>query len=167
MKLPHSWMPRVVATSLLSLVVLVSISRSSAHALRSGSWSWPVAGPHTISRNYSAPTHVYSPGHRGIDVRAELGSEILAPADGVVRFVGWVVDRSVLSIDHEGVISTFEPVDAVVKKGERVSRGQVIGILSSGPHCTCLHMGARQGNSYLSPMALLGSVPAAVLLPWD
>lgn len=167
MRLPHNWTVRVLATSLLSVSVLVSLPQSSALALRSGSWSWPVTGQHTISRNYSAPTHVYSPGHRGIDIPAEPGSDILAPVDGVVRFAGWVVDRPVLSLDHEGVISTFEPVDAVVTKGEHVSRGQIIAVLSTGSHCTCLHMGARQGDDYLSPLALLESVPAAVLLPWD
>jgi hypothetical protein len=28
-------------------------------------------------------------------------------------------------------------------------------------------MGARQGKDYLSPLAMLASIPAAVLLPWD
>ena len=167
MRLPPSWTSRVLATSLLSVTVLLSVEHSSAQALRSGSWSWPVQGSHTISREYSAPTSAYSPGHRGIDVVADLGAEILSPADGVVRFAGWVADRPVLSVDHEGVLSTFEPVEALVQKGERVARGQVIGHLSTGPHCACLHMGARQGENYLSPLAMLSIVPAAVLLPWD
>jgi murein DD-endopeptidase MepM/ murein hydrolase activator NlpD len=98
---------------------------------------------------------------------AEPDTEILSPADGVVRFAGWVVDRPVLSIDHEGVLSTFEPVEALVHKGEKVTRGQVIGRLSTGAHCSCLHLGARQGENYLSPLAMLSIVPAAVLLPWD
>lgn len=164
---PPSWTTRIVATSLLSVVTALSLQHSSAQALRSGSWSWPVAGPHTISRDYSAPTSAYSPGHRGIDIVATPGSEILSPADGVVHFAGWVVDRPVLSIDHDGLLSTFEPVEALVEKGEKVSRGQIIGLLSTGTHCTCLHMGARHGEDYLSPVAMLSIVPAAVLLPWD
>lgn len=146
---------------------MLSLQHSSAQALRSGSWSWPVAGSHTISRDYSAPTSAYSRGHRGIDLVAEPGTEILSPADGVVHFAGWVVDRPVLSIEHEGLLSTFEPVEALVQKGDRVSRGQVIGHLTTGPHCTCVHMGARQVEDYLSPLAMLSIVPAAVLLPWD
>lgn len=167
MHIPSSWTTRVVATSLLSVIAALSLNHSSAQALRSGTWSWPVTGPHTISRNYSAPTSAYSPGHRGIDLVASSGTEILSPADGVVHFAGWVVDRPVLSIEHEGLLSTFEPVEALVMKGEKVSRGQVIGLLGSGAHCSCLHMGARQGEDYLSPLAMLSSVPAAVLLPWD
>lgn len=167
MRFPHSWTSRVVATSLLSVTVLLSFQHSSAQALRSGSWSWPIMGPHTISRGYSAPTSAYSPGHRGIDVVADPGAEVLSPADGVVHFAGWVVDRNVLSIDHEGLYSTFEPVEALVHTGEKVTRGQVIGHLSTGPHCSCLHMGAREGENYLSPLAMLSIVPAAVLLPWD
>ena len=158
---------KLLATSLFSVACVVSLNASPAHALRAGSWSWPVAGAHTISRGYEAPSVFYGPGHRGIDLLADEGQEILAPADGVVHFVGTVVDRELISLDHGVYLSTFEPVTSTLKEGQSVQRGEVIGTLTTSTHCACLHLGARQGKEYLSPLALLASIPAAVLLPWD
>lgn len=158
---------RVLATSLLALACVLSLNTPPAHALLSGSWTWPLAGSHHIIRNYEAPERFYAPGHRGIDLEAHAGQEVFSPADGVVHFVGHVVNRDLISIEHGSYLSTFEPVTAVVQEGEYVLRGQLIGTVASGEHCTCLHMGARKGHSYLSPVALLGAIEPAVLLPWD
>ena len=109
------------------------------------------------ARPYVAPATVYGPGHRGVDLAAEAGAVVRAPADGVVHFAGFVVDRPVLSIEHGDVLSSFEPVDAVVTAGERVQRGQVVGRLLPG-HCSsvCLHLGARVHRQYVNPLLFLG-----------
>lgn len=130
-------------------------------------WTWPVAAPHPIVHPFIAPATAYSTGHRGIDVAASAGAEVRAPADGVIRFAGWVVDRPVLSIDHGGgVISSYEPVRSPLTVGAVVRRGDVIGVLESG-HCAtpCLHLGVRVDGAYLSPLLFLGGQPRAVLLP--
>lgn len=136
-----------------------------AHATTE-SWSWPLEGPHVIERAYDPPITEYSSGHRGVDLPATEGLEVLAPADGTVRFAGMVVDRGVLSITHGKYISSFEPVTATVTEGQSVKRGQVIGFVSQGAHCSCLHVGARVKDQYISPIALLSTIPRAVLLPW-
>lgn len=158
---------KLLATCLLSLTVAVTLNNQPAHALRAGSWSWPLAGAHSISRGYEAPSVFYGAGHRGIDLVADIGQDVLAPADAVVHFVGKVVDRELISLDHGQFLSTFEPVTSTLSEGQRVTRGQVIGTVTTSAHCSCLHMGARQGKDYLSPLAMLTSIPAAVLLPWD
>ena len=163
----NSVVAKLLATSLLSIAAVLTLNAPSAHALRAGSWSWPLLGTHTISRGYEAPSVFYGAGHRGIDLVAEVGQEVLAPADGVVHFVGTVVDRELISLDHGQFLSTFEPVTSSLRTGDAVSRGQVIGVVATSSHCVCLHMGARQGKDYLSPLAMLASIPAAVLLPWD
>jgi murein DD-endopeptidase MepM/ murein hydrolase activator NlpD len=135
-----------------------------------------------LARNYIAPESPYGPGHRGIDILAPPGSgvgsastpdfagggvPVTAPAAGVVHFVGFVVDRPVVSIDHGGgVLSSFEPVASELRKGDRVTAGQTIGTLEPG-HCArlCLHLGARVGGEYVSPLMFLGGMPRAVLLP--
>jgi murein DD-endopeptidase MepM/ murein hydrolase activator NlpD len=107
-------------------------------------------------------------GQRGIDIRASPAAEVRAPADGVVHFAGVVVDRPVLSIDHGGgVLSSYEPVETTLHKGDVVRRGQVIGTLAAG-HCAsraCLHFGVRIAGEYVSPLLFLGGQPRAVLLP--
>ena len=116
---------------------------------------------------YVAPATEYGPGHRGIDIQAPAGSVVRAPASGVVHFVGFVVDRPLLSIAHPGgVLSSFEPVSATVATGDRVRAGEVIGVLLAG-HCSapCLHLGARIDGQYINPLLFLGAVPRAVLLP--
>lgn len=165
---PPTPLARILATSLFSLCIFVAVAQAQpAQALTSGSWSWPVAGPHSIERNYVAPPRHYAAGHRGIDLPAEPGTEVFSPADGVVSFAGLVVDREVLTIDHGTYRSSFEPLHTELVAGDQVKRGQHIGTVTAGPHCTCLHMGARRGDDYLSPLALLGAIAPAVLLPWD
>jgi len=131
-------------------------------------WAWPIAPPHPVARAYLAPPTPYGAGHRGIDIRAPVGASVAAPADGVVHFAGFVVDRPVLSIAHaDGVISSFEPVTTALHAGDVVHRGEVIGVLLAG-HCDsgpCLHLGARVDGEYVNPLVFLGGVPRAVLYP--
>jgi len=152
---------------------------SSPPVARLGAWSWPVSGAHALARPYAAPAGPYGAGHRGIDIRAplggdvgpgvgaEVGVQVLAPADGVVHFVGFVVDRPVLSIEHAGgVLSSFEPVESSLVVGDRVTRGEVIGTLLPG-HCVspCLHLGVRVDGEYVNPLLFLGGVGWSVLYP--
>lgn len=132
-------------------------------------WAWPVPAPHSLAQPYIAPATPYAAGHRGIDIRAEAGVEVRAPDAGVVHFAGFVVDRPVISIRHPGgVISSFEPVEPLVATGDRVARGDVIGILLAG-HCAspCLHLGARIDGEYVNPLLFLGGLERAVLYPLE
>ncbi|WP_166865671.1 M23 family metallopeptidase [Salinibacterium sp. ZJ70] len=132
-------------------------------------WAWPLAPPHPVVRPFLAPATTYGPGHRGIDLEGAEGAAVFAPAHGVVRFSGWVVDRPVLSIDHGGgLISSFEPVTSELTAGDEVRRGDVVGVLEAG-HCAraCLHLGARLDGAYVSPLLFLGGQPRAVLLPLE
>jgi murein DD-endopeptidase MepM/ murein hydrolase activator NlpD len=131
-------------------------------------WSWPVGPPHRVVRGFVAPEHPWSPGHRGIDVGAPIGSPVTAPDDGVVHFAGVVVDRPVLSMRHaDGVLSSLEPVESDLSAGDPVVRGQVVGTVRPG-HCAddeCVHLGARVDGEYVSPLLMLGLGRPSVLLP--
>lgn len=133
-----------------------------------GSWSWPVTGP--VLGDYIAPASPYSAGHRGIDIAAPIGVKVRAPAAGVVHFVGWVVDRPVLSIDHgAAVLSSYEPVTSDLAAGDEISGGEIIGRLAQtdASHCaeSCLHLGVRVNGDYVNPLLFLGGVPWSVLYP--
>ncbi len=129
-------------------------------------WQWPVDTPKVVVRQFIAPATPYASGHRGVDLGAG-GGILFAPADGIVHFAGVVVDRSVLSIRHpDGLISSYEPVETTLHKGDAVARGDPIGTVLPG-HCsqTCLHLGVRLDGEYVSPLLYLGGIEPSVLLP--
>jgi murein DD-endopeptidase MepM/ murein hydrolase activator NlpD len=131
-------------------------------------WRWPVPPPIRVVSPFRAPPTPYAAGHRGIDLQAEVGATVVAPADGVVSFAGGVAGRGVVSIDHgAGVVSAIEPVDGMVAAGMAVAAGDAIGTVSAGGHCEarCVHFGVRVHGEYVSPFLFLGGLPRAVLLP--
>lgn len=133
-------------------------------------WSWPVPAPHPVVRPFEAPSSPYAAGHRGIDVRAAVGTPVTAPQDGRVVFAGRLADRGVLSIQHAGdVRSSFEPVTARVRVGDAVLRGQPVADVATGGAriAGTLYIGARVHGQYISPLLLLGGLQRAVLLPVD
>jgi murein DD-endopeptidase MepM/ murein hydrolase activator NlpD len=164
---------------LLVVVAVIVVSGPAPSAARApttagspraaaGMWDWPVPAPRQVQRRFEAPPTPYSAGHRGIDVAAGFRRTVLAAADGVVSFAGVVVDRPVLSVRHAGgLVSSIEPVDATVAAGDVVRRGDAVGVVASGGHCDdrCVHFGVRLRGEYLNPMALLGTLERAVLLP--
>jgi hypothetical protein len=128
-----------------------------------------VHGP--VIRGFEPPPDPFGQGHRGIDIAAPFGTDMVAAAGGLVAFAGWVAGSLFISIDHpDGVRTTYSWLSKVdVKTGDRVSKSQVIGQTGHGhpdvstPH---LHFGARVGSTYIDPMLLLerGSVVGLIHL---
>lgn len=80
--------------------------------------------------------------HRGQDLRSPMGNPVKATADGIVILVGdhYYAGNSIY-IDHgNGVVSMyFHLSKPIVKEGDKVQRGQAIGLSgqsgrSTGPH---------------------------------
>lgn len=95
--------------------------------------------------------------HHGLDVAASIGTPVVAPADGVVVFVG---ARSgygkVLTIDHGYGVSTVygHLSEANVAVGDEVRRGDEVAAVgntgrSTGPH---LHYEVRVNDVPVDPM---------------
>ncbi len=80
--------------------------------------------------------------HSGIDISSKLGSPVRATADGVVSYSGWTNKSGfVVVIEHGCGFSTLYAHNKsnVVKIGNRVKRGDIIGYIgstgkSTGPH---------------------------------
>jgi murein DD-endopeptidase MepM/ murein hydrolase activator NlpD len=169
------WRATGVVVATLALVTMPSTPAvggaappAESRQLTARSWTWPVAPPWRVTRAFEAPATRFSAGHRGIDLAANPGDPVLAPTDGVVSFVGRVVDREVVSLAHAGdLLSSFEPVESSLVAGQEVRKGEPIGILGAGGHCdgACLHFGVRLHGEYVSPLLYLGGLPRAVLLP--
>ncbi|WP_336645412.1 murein hydrolase activator EnvC family protein [Microbacterium sp. USHLN186] len=131
-------------------------------------WRWPVAAPRTVVEPFRAPAHEYGPGHRGMDVAADAGAQVRAPAAGVVAFRGTVVDRPLITVDHgRGHVSTWEPVLSTLPPGQAVEAGALLGVVAAGGHAAAgtLHVGVRVNGEYVNPHPLFGHVPRAILLP--
>jgi murein DD-endopeptidase MepM/ murein hydrolase activator NlpD len=156
------------AVAILSVLTLLLPWGAPADAAAGAhTWTWPVGPDHTIVRGFVAPLTAYGAGHRGIDIAAATGAIVRAPDAGVVFFAGVVVDRPVLSIQHDGgLVSSYEPVTSSLAVGTVVARGDPVGVLRPG-HCdqSCLHFGVRLHGDYVSPLNYLGGIPRPVLLP--
>lgn len=155
-------LPRLLAAAALAAAAFIPAAVPPPQA-----WVWPLT-THRVLAEFAAPATDYSAGHRGLDLAAGEREPVFAVSDGVVAFAGIVVDRPVLSIRHAGdLTSSLEPVAAVVSAGETVARGQLVGHVGSGGHCSgrCVHLGARLHGQYVSPRQYLGGVRRAVLLP--
>ncbi|MFQ5960239.1 MAG: M23 family metallopeptidase [Candidatus Methylomirabilales bacterium] len=81
--------------------------------------------------------------HTGIDVAAPRGTPILAAADGVVTFSGRLAGYGrVIVITHGFGFKTFYGHNQKnkVRKGQRVKRGQVIGVVGNSGYSTGSHV---------------------------
>ncbi|WP_262694079.1 M23 family metallopeptidase [Kordiimonas aquimaris] len=81
--------------------------------------------------------------HYGLDIAADIGTPIMAPAGGVVRLAApdFLLEGGIVIIDHGfGVTSTLFHMNSVdVTEGETVAQGDLIGTVgakgrASGPH---------------------------------
>ncbi|MDR6507449.1 M23 family metallopeptidase [Arthrobacter oryzae] len=132
-------------------------------------WSWPLTPRPAVLRAFDPPDKPWMSGHRGVDLQAAFdGAQVTAPESGTVSFVGVVVDRPVITIDHgNGLRSSFEPVESVLAAGATLSKGDILGTVQPG-HCAampCVHWGVRRGAEYINPLSLVKDLRPSILLP--
>lgn len=124
---------------------------------------WPVGSRPPVVRGWEPPATPYARGHRGVDLAAAPGALVRAVAAGRVSFAGRVAGRGVVAVElaatgEPPLRTTYEPVQASVRAGDRVVARQVVGTVEpADSHCTggCLHWGLLRGETYLDPLALL------------
>jgi murein DD-endopeptidase MepM/ murein hydrolase activator NlpD len=113
--------------------------------------------------------------HNGEDISAPLGTDVLATNDGIVRLtVEHFFSGKGIFVDHGlGFYSMyFHLSEVLVKDGDQVKAGQVVGKVgatgrATGPH---LHWGVKLNGARVNPYALLdlpfrSSTPSAVPVP--
>ncbi len=98
--------------------------------------------------------------HSGIDLKGEMGTPIHAINHGQVVLTGdhFFTGLTVV-IDHGGGIQSmyFHLAKIAVQKGDRVAKGQIVGLVGStgrvtGPH---LHWGIRVNGDRIDPLRLV------------
>ncbi len=99
--------------------------------------------------------------HKGLDIAASIGDDILAASDGKVVFTGnrrrFRSYGNIVLVDHgKGIYTQYAHCDKILcKKGDKVKAGGRIAQVgnsgrSTGPH---LHMEVRVGNKLYNPLA--------------
>ncbi len=118
---------------------------------------WPVQG--RITGSFGERIDPFSGEgafHRGVDISAEIGTRVIAPADGVVQYADLMngYGRTVM-VDHGNGISTLygHMSGFAVSPGEQIHRGDTLGYVgssgrSTGPH---LHYEVRIFNTPVNP----------------
>ncbi|MGO3325229.1 M23 family metallopeptidase [Gordonia sp. (in: high G+C Gram-positive bacteria)] len=158
-RLAFAWILTVAC--LLSALPFGSIATSTPGS----AYDWPLTPRPQVVRPFDPPAQRWQGGHRGVDLAAGADVAVLAARAGTVNFAGRVAGRPTVSVMHaDGILTTYEPVLARVKRGDHVGRGEVIGLLVAGHDgcqaSACLHWGARRGRGheavYLDPLGLLG-----------
>jgi murein DD-endopeptidase MepM/ murein hydrolase activator NlpD len=94
--------------------------------------------------------------HKGLDIAADSGTPIVAPASGIVSYASFDEGYGkLISIDHgHGIVTRFGHCSQMyVKVGQQVRRGDIIGAVgttgrSTGPH---LHYEVRLGGVPVNP----------------
>ncbi len=122
---------------------------------------WPVRGFITSNFGYrKSPTYRTREFHEGIDIANRTGTPVEATACGTVVWAGWQSGYgNCVKIEHGfGMSTTYGHLSAVlVRSGERVARGRVVGLLgstgnSTGPH---LHYEVRLNGVPTNPLGYL------------
>ena len=123
---------------------------------------WPSRNSTHIASYYGwravHPIYGYGRMHNGIDISASYGTDINASADGVVTLVlyddvgyGWYI----IVYHGDGISTLYAHCSKVlVKEGQAVKQGQVIGLVgstgaSSGPH---IHFEVRINGKPQNPL---------------
>ncbi len=128
---------------------------------RSLQLSWPLQNVHITSKFGMRKGDP----HEGVDLRAARGTPVHAAHEGMVLYSGSGIRGygKMVVIKHQSGLSTVYAHNSqlLVKKGQRVRRGQRVALSgstgrSTGPH---LHFEVRAGYRAVDPVRLIGLGP--------
>lgn len=134
------------------------------HPYTGGAFRWPCPSSTRVTSDYGtrvSPMSGASSNHKGIDIGASAGADIIAAADGTVTAASYSsAAGNYMMIDHGGGLYTvyMHASSLLVSPGQTVSAGDVIAKvgstgISTGSH---LHFGVSLNGSYVSPWSYLG-----------
>ena len=134
------------------------------HPYTGGAFRWPCPSSTRVTSDYGtrvSPMSGASSNHKGIDIGASAGADIISAADGTVTAASYSsAAGNYVMIDHGGGLYTvyMHASSLLVSPGQTVSAGDVIAKvgstgISTGSH---LHFGVSLNGSYVSPWSYLG-----------
>lgn len=119
---------------------------------------WPCEGNVTSPFGYRVHPITKQPDfHSGLDVANNRGTPIKVTADGVIKYAGWQQNYGqVIVVEHKyGFRTVYAHLSLIkVKVGQKVKRGNVIGLMgdtgsSTGPH---VHYEVWKNDSLQNPI---------------
>ena len=126
-------------------------------------WAWPTVKPFKISSHYGYRIHPIRRTahlHNGVDITGTSSNNIFAIQSGKVTHAGWSGGGTGINvvINHEnGYISQYMHLaKAIAKVGDRVDKGQLIGIMGCTGSCTGkhLHLTVKKDGKTIDPLTL-------------
>jgi murein DD-endopeptidase MepM/ murein hydrolase activator NlpD len=106
---------------------------------------WPARGP--ISAFWGVRDDPFGHGsesHTGIDISGTTGDPVYATGDGVVDSAGWNGDYGnmvVVNHNNVGFVTRYAHLSSIsVRPGDRVSRGDLVGLVGSTGRSTGSHL---------------------------
>lgn len=134
-------------------------SSQPGDAYSGGAFVWPCPSSTRVTSDYGnrlAPTAGASSNHKGIDIGAAYGADIVAAADGTVTFAGYSRGNgNYVMISHGGGLYTVycHASSLTVSKGQTVKAGDCVAKVGSTGISTAnhLHFGVALNGSYVSP----------------
>jgi hypothetical protein len=125
----------IFVISLVSFIAFIIFNSSSTFAISDGCasnhWEFPVntyQDPQIIN-DFEKDLGKYDPGHRGLDLKAEVGTKVNAPADGYLLWKGVVANKPTVTFVVGHFKNTFEPVSTSLAVGTEVKKGEPIGVI--------------------------------------
>jgi murein DD-endopeptidase MepM/ murein hydrolase activator NlpD len=126
------------------------------------SFQWPVIGP--VTSMFGRRSRSW---HRGVDIRAEGGTPILAAAAGVVIASGFEARYGqMVKIEHDsGFVTVYAHNERnLVEIGQDVAGGQLIAVVGRTGRATAehVHFEIRYEGRVYNPLYLLPNPPRSV-----
>lgn len=127
-------------------------------------WAWPTTKPFRISSYYGYRVHPIRGEehfHSGVDITGTSSKDIYAIQSGTVKSAatGWNSGAGTnVKIEHEGgYVSVYMHLSKyLVKPGDKVEKGQLIGIMGCTGSCTGthLHLTVYKNGTMMDPLKL-------------
>lgn len=151
----------VLALAVVAAVVVAAWPSSSVHA--GSCWAPPVVAP--VIDPFREPACPWCPGNRGLEYGTGAGIVVRSVTAGRVKFSGLVAEVGYVVVGlADGRRVTYGGVSGSgLSEGDPVVSGARLGITHRN-----LHLGLRDGDTYLDPAPHLGRlVHRARLVPLD
>ncbi len=126
-------------------------------------WAWPTVKPFKISSNYGYRIHPIRKTahlHNGTDISGTASRNIFAIQSGTVTRSGWGGGGEGINViidHHNGYTSQYMHLSkTLVKVGDKVEKGQLIGIMGCTGSCTGthLHLTVKHNGNTINPLTL-------------